>query len=145
MVDDAQITLSSDQQPTFVKYFIDPSMAEASGRSLSVLVASRQCYMCQQSLDEEETINSDPQDFIDRIGSHCSQVSDFLLPDTPLKETIFRVVLAHGNDPMDAEQISGYVGRKWAMTQFPRDTSPEVIQLLLDSSDFYCLAPIAIS
>ncbi len=143
MVDDMQTIGSFDQQPTFMKYFIDPARSEASGRSLPVLVASRQCYMCQHGLDEEETINSDPQDFIEQIHAHCSQAPDFLLPDTPLKETIFRVLLAHGNEPMDAEQISGFVGQKWAMTQFPRNTSPEVIQLLLDSSDFYCLAPVS--
>ena len=141
MLEDIQTTSSSDRQPTFTKYFIDPARAESTGRSLPVLVASRQCYMCQQGLDEEETIDSDSQYFIERILAHCSQAPDFLLPDTPLKEAIFLVLLAHGNEPMDAEQISLFIGQKWAMTQFPRNTSPEVIQLLMDSSDFYCLGP----
>ena len=99
--------------------------------------------MCLQGLDDNSTIHSDPEDFFDQILAHCSQAPDFLLPDTPLKETIFRVLLVHGNEPMDAAQISEFIGQKWAMTQFPRNTSPEVIQLLLDSSDFYCIAPIA--
>lgn len=142
MVEDVQTTGGYDQQPSFPKYFIDPVKAEATGRSLPVLVASRQCYMCQQGIDDEVAIVSDPQDFIDQIFAHCSQAPDFLLPDTPLKETIFRVLLAHGNEPMNAEQISAFVGQKWAMTQFPRNTSPEVIQMLLDSSDFYCIGPV---
>ena len=83
------------------------------------------------------------QDFIDQILAHCSQAPDFLLPDTPLKEAIFRTLLAHGNEPMDAEQLSVFISQKWAMTQFPRNTSPEVIQLLLDTSDFYCVGPVA--
>ena len=143
MIQDSQTTRSSDQQPTFAKYFIDPAKADSTGRSLTVLVASRQCYMCQQGLDDDAIIHSDPQDFFDRILAHCSQAPDFLLPDTPLKEAIFRVLLTHGNEPMDAAQISDFIGRKWAMTQFPRNTSPEVIQLLLDTSDFYCIAPVA--
>ncbi len=142
MVDETQTAASSDEQPKFAKYFIDPAKAESSGRSLPVLVASRQCYMCQQGLGDEVAIASDPQDFIDQILGHCSQAPDFLLPDTPLKETIFRALLAHGNEPMDPEQISAFIGQKWAMTQFPRDTSPRVIQLLLDSSDFYCIGPV---
>ena len=142
MVQDVQTTGSSDQQPQFAKYFIDPAKAESSGRSLPILVASRQCYMCQQGSEDEVAIASDPQDFIDQILGHCSQAPDFLLPDTPLKETIFRVLLAHGNEPMDPEQISAFISQKWAMTQFPRNTSPEVIQLLLDSSDFYCIGPV---
>ena len=142
MVEDVQTTGSSDQQPKFTKYFIDPAKAESTGRSLPILVASRQCYMCQQGIEDEVAIASDPQDFIEKIMAHCSQAPDFLLPDTPLKETIFRVLLAHGNEPMDPEQISAFIGQKWAMTQFPRNTSPEVIQLLLDSSDFYCIGPV---
>ena len=142
MVEDLQTTGSSDQQPQFAKYFIDPAKAEDTGRSLPILVASRQCYMCQQGIDDEIAIASDPQDFIDQILGHCSQAPDFLLPDTPLKETIFRVLLAHGNEPMDPEQISAFIGQKWAMTQFPRNTSPEVIQLLLESSEFYCIGPV---
>ena len=142
MIENVQTTGSSDQQPTFAKYFIDPAMADSTGRSLPVLVASRQCYMCLQGLDEDSTIHADSQDFFDQILGHCSQAPDFLLPDTPLKETIFRVLLAHGNEPMDAAQISEFIGQRWAMTQFPRNTSPEVIQLLLDSSDFYCIAPM---
>ena len=143
MIENAQTTGSSDQQPTFKKYFIDPAKADSTGRSLSVLLASRLSYMYQQGLDEYAIIQADPQDFFDTIFEHCSQAPDFLLPDTPLKETIFRVLLAHGNEPMDAVQISEFIGQKWAMTQFPRNTSPEVIQLLLDSSDFYCIGPVA--
>lgn len=143
MIQNAQSTGNSDQRPTFKKYFIDPAKADSTGRSLSVLLASRLGYMYQQGLDEYAIIQADPQDFFDIIFEHSSQAPDFLLPDTPLKEAIFRVLLAHGNEPMDAVQISEFIGQKWAMTQFPRNTSPEVIQLLLDSSDFYCIAPVA--
>ncbi len=141
MLEDIQTTGSSDQQPKFTKYFIDPVRAESTGRSLSVLVESRLCYMCGRAFEEEPNLYLEPQDFIHQIHTHCSQEYDFLRPDTPLKEAIFLVLLAHGNEPMYAEQISLFIGQRWAMTQFPRNTSPEVIQLLMNSSDFYCLAP----
>ncbi|MYA62304.1 MAG: hypothetical protein F4X94_07000, partial [Dehalococcoidia bacterium] len=120
MVEDVQTTSSSDQQPRFAKYFIDPAKAESTGRSLPILLASRYRHVGQQGIEDEVAIDLDPQDIIDLIREHCSQTPDFLLPDTPLKETIFRVLLAHGNEPMDAEQISAFIGQKWAMTQFPR-------------------------
>ncbi len=141
MVEDVQTTESSEQQPKFKKYFIDPAKADSTGRSLSVLLASRLGYMYQQGLDEYAIIQADPQDFFNIILEHSSHAPDFLLPDTPLKEAIFRTFLAHGNEPMDAEEISFFISQKWAMTQFPRNTSPEVIQALLDTSDFYCLGP----
>ena len=124
------------------EYFIDPATAEKSQRSLSVLVSSRQCYMCQQGLAEDEIVASDPQDFIDRISAHCSQEQDFLLPDTPMKEAVFRVLLAGGNEPKDAQSIGMALAEKWAMTPFPRDSSPRVIQRLLDNTAYYCITPV---
>ena len=123
-------------------YFIDPATAEKSQRSLSVLVSSRQCYMCQQGLSEDEIVASDPDDFIEQISAHCAQQQDFLLPDTPLKEAVFRVLLAGGNQPTNAESIGMALAEKWAMTPFPRDTSPQVIQRLLDNSAYYCIVAV---
>ena len=135
-------TDESDDDTNYGEYFIDPVAAESSHRSLSVLVSSRQCYMCQQSFDEEVVIASDPQDFIDQISAHCAQEQDFLLPDTPMKEAVFRVILGGGNEPKDAQAISMALAEKWAMTPFPRDTSPRVIQRLLDNSAYYCLSTV---
>ena len=89
------------------RYFIDEGMAEARHRSLPLMIASRRCYTCQQG-DVESPALSDLQPFIDRIVEHCALTSDYLLPDTPLKEAIFRVILAGGNKPMTAEEIARF-------------------------------------
>ena len=120
------------------EYFIDSAAAKDSHRSLSVLVSSRQCYM---GLSEDEIVDADPQDFIDQISAHCSQQQDFLLPDTPMKEAMFRVLLSGGNELKDARAIGMALAEKWAMTPFPRDTSPRVVRRLLDNSAYYCIAP----
>ena len=101
-------------------YFIDPATAEESQRSLSVLVSSRQCYMCQKGLPEDENVALAPQEIIDQISAHCSQGQDFLLPDTPMKEAVFRVLLAGGNEPMDAQAIGMALSREVGF-----DTVPE--------------------
>ena len=124
------------------EYRIDPDAAEASGRLLSVLVASRRCYTCQQGFDEDEVVATDPQVFIDQVAAHCSGQPDYLLTDTPMKEAVFRVLLAHNNGPMDSGQISAVLSEKWAMTPSPRSTSPEVVQRLLDNSEYYCISAV---
>ena len=73
---------AEQRPPSRRDYFIDPATAEKSQRSLSVLVSSRQCYMCQQGLSEDEIVASDSDDFIEQISAHCAQQQDFLLPDT---------------------------------------------------------------
>ena len=132
-------TQTEDEAPQHGPYFIDPEGAEASRRSLPVLIANRLCYMCRQGYEDEQIVVSDPQDFIDLIVGHCSNEQDFLLPDTPMKEAVFRILLSNSNEPMDAEQISADLSRRWPMT---RITSPEVIQRLLDNSDYYCIGPV---
>ena len=86
------------------RYFIDVGQAEARHRSLSLMIAGRRCYTCQQG-NVQTPASSDLQPFIDRIVEHCALTSDYLLPDTPLKEAIFRVLLAGGNKPMTAAEI----------------------------------------
>ena len=123
------------------RYFIDVGQAEALHRSLPLLVAGRRCYTCQQG-DAESPASSELQPFIDRIVEHCALTSDYLLPDTPLKEAIFRVILAGGNKPMTAEEISEILTDKWAMTAYPRVVTSPVIRRLLDNSENYCIAEV---
>ena len=127
-----------DEGPQYPQYFIDPDGAEASRRSLPVLIANRLCYMCRQGYEDDQIVAAAPQDFIDLIVGHCSNEQDFLLPDTPMKEAVFRVLLGNSNEPMTAEEISADLSSRWPMT---RITSPEVIQRLLDNSAYYCIGP----
>ena len=147
MTTETIMNADAEEAPAYAPHHIDADVAEASGRSLSALIYRRQCYMCQQGYEESEVIALDPQDFIDQINAHCVDDQDFLPPDTPLKEAIFRVLLQsgrNGNEPMDAEQISAVLTEKWEMTPFPRNTSPAVIQRLLDNSAYYCVAPVEV-
>ena len=132
-------TRTEDEDPQNRPYFIDPDGAEASRRSLPVLVANRLCYMCRQGYEDDQIVVADPQDFIDLIVGHCSSEQDFLLPDTPMKEAIFRMLLGNSNEPMTAEQISAELTGKLPPAQ--RSTSPDVIQRLLDNSAYYCIGP----
>ena len=143
MIDSMRTADSANENegPQFGPYFIDPDGAEASRRSLPVLIANRLCYMCRQGYEEEQIVVADPQDFIDLIVGHCSNEQDFLLPDTPMKEAVFRVLLGNSNDPMTAEEISADLSSRWPMT---RITSPEVVQRLLDNSAYYCIGPVPV-
>ena len=132
-----------DDAPRYAPYCImDADAAAAAGRSLPVLLFRRQCYMCQQGYEESQAVALDSQDLMLQIAAHCAIQQDFLLPDTPLKEAIFRALLENSNEPMSAEDISATLTEKWAMTPFPRDTSPEVIQRLLDNISYYCVARV---
>ena len=141
MDDIAVMSSVFEEQPRFSPYFIDSGLAETMGRNLSVLIESRLCYVCRQGVDKSTVIESPPEMFMEMIAGHCAQQPDFLLPDTPMKEAVFRSLLANSNAPMTAEEIGARLSDEWAMTQFPRNTSADVIQRLLDDSDYYCIGP----
>ncbi len=130
---------ASGGQPA--KYFIDAAEAEKRRRSLPVMIASRQCYMCQQAVDEEELASAEAEDLIEQIKGHCVGTQDYLPPDTPLKEAIFRVLLSHHDEPMGADQISAAISEQWTNATNQRNTSASVIERLLQHSDSYCIAP----
>ena len=84
-------------------------------------------------------MNSRPETHIRRIVKHCAEAPDYLLPDTPLKESIFRLILAGSNKPVTPEEISRDLTVKWALSANRRNVSQRVIQRLLDNSASYCV------
>lgn len=121
-------------------YFLSADAANDAQRSLALIVYGRQCWMCRQNVGMAQAVIASPQYFLEAIADHCSQEPDYLLPDTPMKEAVFRVLLARRNEETTAEQVSEELSRRWAATQFQRDTSPRVMRRLLDSArDYYCV------
>jgi len=122
------------------RYIIGLDKEKAHQRSLPLLIAGRRCFSCRQADDERPTPTSKPKQYVERIVEHCSETSDYLLPDTPMKEAIFRVMLAAGNGEATAEQVGSILREKWLSTAYPRDLSTGIIQRLMDQSGFYCVS-----
>ncbi len=121
------------------RFVIDVADGGSLKRSVALMILNRMSYVSQQIFDEATPSPDKTKQYINRIVEYDSQQSDYLLPDTPLKEATFRVLLAAGNKPMSAEEISEVLSEKWSMTAYPRDVSPRVIQRLLEHSDQYCI------
>ena len=123
----------------YARFVISQRHAERIGASLPLMIADRLGYMDRQYLEEPVTPSSDIAPLIDLIVSSISQQTDYLLPDTPLKEALFRLILAGGNEPVSAVELSDTLSARWAMSAYPRDLSPYVINRLLESSANYCI------
>ena len=119
------------------RYFIELGEASDRERSMALLISARKCYTHQQADADAGIETTDGQAHMGQIVDHCGSQNDYLLPDTPLKEAIFRVILAADNEPMSAAEISVELSNRWAGGPGPRDTSPGVIQRLLDNSPSY--------
>ena len=121
---------------------VDLEFAESRGRSMAFLIASRKCADSRRKDSEQTIARSKPTTHIRRIAQHCQKQDDYLPPDTPLKEAIFRVLLTAGSEPKTPQDISKVLSERWALTAYPRDVSETVIQRLLDHSESYCIARV---
>ncbi|MBM3934562.1 MAG: hypothetical protein FJ319_09710 [SAR202 cluster bacterium] len=126
---------------TVRRYHINLEGEEFGGRrkAMSAFIAARRCFACQQSLTGEMVFGGDPQDHVDQIVAQCAGTPDYLLPDTPLKEAIFRTLLANGNGPMTAREVSDALMARWSMSAYPRDIAAKTVAKILDHSEGYSI------
>ena len=117
-------------------------MATEQNRSLPSLLTSRLDYVSQGGLDPNPSNNSDIKPILDLLANVSSSKDDYLLPDTPLKEAIFRVIIANNNKPMSANDISEELAQKWSESSNSRDISANVIERLLANCKTYCISAI---
>ncbi|MQG19024.1 MAG: hypothetical protein FI687_04545 [SAR202 cluster bacterium] len=123
--------------PKTKKYKIDVDQNIFINKSIKTLIANRKCYLDKQSESAESIISSDTQIHIDRIIECCSQQQDYLLPDTPIKEAIFRSIIANNNKAISASEIKGFLSRTLESGPYPRDISIELIEKILFQDNHY--------
>jgi hypothetical protein len=123
-----------------IRYYVQTDASDVS--SVSLLISDRRDYMSQQHDTLDEAASADPLLMIDQIADQSAGTPDYLLPDTPLKEAVFRVLLAGRNEPMSAADVSEELKQRWTMSTYPRDLSPGVIGRLLESMSAYSVGKI---
>ncbi len=123
-------------------YSIDIRGKTIDQLSVSSLISRRCCFSCRQTHELDLAVESNPKSYIQMITDHCKDSSDYLLPDTPLKEAIFRIIIASGNRKTTAKAVESVLASKWSSTAYPRNISEEVIQSLLDQGSKYGIVKV---
>jgi len=108
-------------------YFVDPKWYEERGLVFSAVAQGRLCFSCASKLGtdvEERYPVIDPKskrvtfEFrrvpyaanpLPVIRDCCSRARDYITNETPLQETIFKVFLANGNQPMTVSTVREHV------------------------------------
>jgi len=126
-----------EKKDTERRFKLDVDNSHGSSASLSALIAARKCYMHRPTGNEHSALDVTPAEHIREVRGCCADAADYLLPDTPIKDAVFRVFVARGNRPLTAQDISNDLGGRWEASAYPRDLSARVIQKVLDSADNY--------
>ena len=116
------------------RWFIDFNWYQESNRSFFALAQNCLCDKCRKQLKEGK-IAAD--DILATIRDCCSKDPVFITDRLPILESIFRLFLANGNQPLDLEELGEQL-REWRNGDTYR-TSAEVLSRLLSSDQCYGL------
>jgi len=115
------------------RWFIDLDWQQQSNRSFFAMARDRLCPKCQERLKGEVST----ADLLTAIKDCCSKTPDFITGRVPILESIFRLFLANGNQPLGLEELGRQLS-EWRGGDTYR-TSVEILSRLLSSDQYYGL------
>jgi len=79
-------------------------------------------------------------DLLITIKDCCSNTPDFITGELPILESIFRLFLANGNQPLDLEELAKQLSERRGGDSYR--TSTEILSCLLASDRYYGLKQV---
>ena len=122
------------------RWFIDFDWYQLNNPSFSTLAWERLCPECRQRLKVKKR-EITAADLLTAIKDCCSTEPDFITGELPILESIFRLFLANGNQPLDLEELGKQLS-EWRGGDTYR-TSVEILSRLLESDQYYGLRQVA--
>jgi hypothetical protein len=122
---------STEAEP---RYFIDLKWHEEKGRSFFTMAQSRLCPSCRVKYASPPKTEAK---LFTVFRDCCSKAEDFLSPNLPLREAIFRLLLSNGNQPLELGQIRAKL-KEWLLsTGDNRDISIRTLSRIMDNDSYY--------
>jgi hypothetical protein len=139
------------------RYYIDMAWYDLSGRSFRALAQGRFCPSCQEKVGtstEERVPTVDKKSNrvvyevrqvqygerpMEVIRTCCSKQRNYITPETPVVEAIYRVFLANGNQPATLERVREQLGDWISLRERPHNYAPELLERLIKNDHRYGL------
>ncbi len=121
------------------RWFIELDWYQPNNRSFFTLARGCLCPQCRERLKVEEGEIS-TADLLSNIRDCCSKAPGFVTGELPILESIFRLFLANGNQPLDLEELGQQLGELRGGDAYR--TSIEVLSRLLQSDQHYGLRKV---
>jgi hypothetical protein len=145
------------------RYFIDERWFDRVNKSYRAMAQARMCESCKEKVGtetQERAPSVDPrtgrvvfevrsvlfgQNPVAAIRSCCSKRRDYITPETPVAEALFRVFLASGNQPMELELIREELSNYVSMSDRPHNYAPELLERIMRTDRYYGLRRFTIA
>jgi len=119
------------------RWFIDLDWYQQNNRSFWALAQNCLCPKCREQLKAGEV---SAVDLLSTIRDCCSKTPDFINGRSSILESIFRLFLANGNQPLEVEELGKQLN-EWRGGDTYR-TSAEILSRLLSTDQHYGLRQI---
>jgi hypothetical protein len=121
------------------RWCIELDWYQSNRRSFITLAQGCLCPECRKRLkvDEGEALQAD---VLATIKDCCSKTEAFITGELPILESIFRLLLANGNKPMDLEEMGNQLSERRGGDA--TRTSVEVLSRILESDRYYGLKQV---
>jgi hypothetical protein len=154
---------NEENEASQARYFINERWFEEANRSFRAMAQARMCESCKEKLgsDTQERVPSvDPRTGrvvfeirtvpfglspISTIRTCCSKRRDYVTPETPVAEALFRVFLASGNQPMDLERLREELANYVAMSDRPHNYTADLLERIIRTDRYYGLRPFTVA
>jgi hypothetical protein len=118
------------------RWFIDLDWLERNNRSFAVLARSCLCHACHQRFwGGGEAISA--AGIISSVKGCCSQSPEFITGRLPVLESVFRLLLANGNQPLGLAELEKRLAERRG--DAPHRTPTESLVRLLENDSYYGL------
>ena len=126
--------INTEQPNTYWAIALD--WFQQNDRSISALIQDYLCPKCAKQLSAEGKENP-PDALLATIRDCCSHVPDFITDRLPILESVFRLFLANGNQPLELEELGNQLSELRGGDIYR--ASPEILLRLLKNDRYYGL------
>jgi hypothetical protein len=121
------------------RWAIDLKWMQLNNRSLSVLARDALCPKCQKKL-KVDVSEAKAADLLKATQSCCSRAQDFIKSNLPVQESIFRIFLANGNQPLTLDEVNERLSQRRGPDAYKG--SSIILRRLLLNDRHYGLRPV---
>jgi hypothetical protein len=115
------------------RYFVSLDKLKELNRAFLPIAQNKLCPKCKEKYSSKiEGVL--PEDFFETIKNCCSKQENFLNPNLPLMDMIFRLFLANGNEPLALEEIEGKLRE---IVRSTRNVSTSVLKRIIEADKYY--------
>lgn len=129
-----------EDAPGSGRYHISLERLAQLNRSAAHLIADRLTRACPSH--GKSALGLDPNSLIGEIQEFHADTGDFIRPDLPIQEILFRILLAQGNEPMRLSELHRELTERWSSALRPISIDQERLRRVLRADTYYGFAEV---